>query len=72
MLDVAVENITKNDRLHDVTITFAKSTHAAIVGPPASGASTLLRIIAGTLRPDAGEVRIGRSRTAHKQSPALP
>ena len=65
MLDVAVENITLDDRLREVSLTFAKSTHTAIVGPPASGASTLLGIIAGTLRPDSGEVRIG-ARSATK------
>ena len=63
MLDVALENITLDGRLRDVSLIFAKSTHSAIVGPPASGASTLLQIIAGTLRPDSGEVRIG-ARTA--------
>jgi len=59
MLDVSVENVTLDDRLRGVTLTFAKSTHTAIVGLPASGVSTLLRIIAGDLRPDSGEVRIG-------------
>ena len=74
MLDVAVENITLDDRLHNVSLTFAKSTHTAIVGPPASGASTLLRIIAGTVRPDSGEVRIGArvaTRLAARRRPLL-
>jgi ABC-type Fe3+/spermidine/putrescine transport system ATPase subunit len=39
-----------------VTLTFPKSTHTAIVGPPACGASTLLRVISGDAR---GSVRIG-------------
>lgn len=43
----------------DVTTQFPRSTHTAIVGPPASGASTLLRLIAGELRPRSGDVRIG-------------
>jgi len=38
------------------TLTFSKSTHTAVVGPPACGASTLLRVIAGDAR---GSVRIG-------------
>lgn len=59
MLDVALESITLDGRLRDVTLTFAKSTHTAIIGPPASGASTLLQIIAGAIRPDSGDVRIG-------------
>src|SRR5919199_1409364 len=38
------------------TLAFPKSTHTAIVGPPACGASTLLRVIAGDAP---GNVRIG-------------
>lgn len=49
MLDVSVV-------VADATLTFAKSTHTAVVGPPASGASALLRTIAGDAR---GTVRIG-------------
>ncbi len=49
MLDVAVA-------VQGLTLTFPKSTHTAIAGPPASGASTLLRVIAGDAR---GTVRIG-------------
>jgi ABC-type Fe3+/spermidine/putrescine transport system ATPase subunit len=59
VLDVALEHISLDGRLRDVTLTFAKSTHTAIVGPPGAGASTLLRIIAGEIRPSSGEVRIG-------------
>jgi ABC-type sugar transport system ATPase subunit len=43
----------------EVTTLFPRGTHTAIVGPPASGASTLLRLIAGELRPRGGEIRIG-------------
>jgi len=45
--------------LRDVTVAFVKNECTAIVGPPACGASTLLRIIAGDLRPESGDVRIG-------------
>ena len=45
--------------LDGVTVVIPQGTHAAVVGPPACGASTLLRIIAGDLRPRSGEVRIG-------------
>jgi ABC-type sugar transport system ATPase subunit len=67
VLDVAVENVSLAPRLRDITLTFGKSTHTAIIGPPSSGASSLLRIIAGELRPDSGEVRIG-ARTVTKLS----
>lgn len=59
MLDVALEKISAGERLRDITLTFAKSTHTAIIGPAASGASTLLRVIAGETQPTSGDVRIG-------------
>ncbi|HUJ12489.1 MAG TPA: ATP-binding cassette domain-containing protein [Thermoanaerobaculia bacterium] len=59
MLDVALEAVSLDERLRGITITFAKSTHTALIGPPGSGASTLLRVIAGEIRPTAGEIRIG-------------
>jgi ABC-type spermidine/putrescine transport systems, ATPase components len=62
MLDVSLHNISfarPSFALRDVTLTFPKSTHTAVVGATGCGASTLLRIVAGALRPDAGEVRIG-------------
>jgi ABC-type Fe3+/spermidine/putrescine transport system ATPase subunit len=61
VLDVAVRNLAFRS-LRDVTLTFAQSTHTAIVGPPASGATTLLRLIAGTLRPDSGDIVLGQRR----------
>src|SRR5205085_12286063 len=42
-----------------VSVTVPAGTHAAVIGPPACGASTLLRVIAGDVRPKSGEVRIG-------------
>ncbi len=58
MLEVSLRG-TSFRELRDVTLTFPPSTHTAIIGPPASGASTLLQIIAGRLRPASGEIRIG-------------
>jgi ABC-type sugar transport system ATPase subunit len=66
VLDVALRNVTfRYDggfALRDVTLTFPRSTHTAIIGPPACGASTLLRLIAGTLRPQSGDVILGQRR----------
>lgn len=50
MLDVSVI-------VDGATLVFPKSTHTAVVGPPACGASTLLRVIAGDVR--GGAVSIG-------------
>ncbi|HEV7570406.1 MAG TPA: ATP-binding cassette domain-containing protein [Thermoanaerobaculia bacterium] len=58
MLDVSLTSITFAN-LRDVTATFPRSTHTAIVGPAGCGASTLLQIIAGDRKPQSGEVRIG-------------
>jgi ABC-type Fe3+/spermidine/putrescine transport system ATPase subunit len=59
VLDVALDDISLDDRLHDITLTFTKSTHTAIVGAPGAGASTMLQIIAGHLRPSAGHIHLG-------------
>lgn len=61
MLDVALRNLTFRD-FRDVTLTFPQSTHTAIVGAPASGGTTLLQLIAGTLRPRQGDIVIGQRR----------
>jgi ABC-type multidrug transport system ATPase subunit len=58
MLEVSVINITFGV-LRDVTATFSRSTHSAIVGPPGCGASTLLKLIGGDIRAHEGEIRIG-------------
>jgi putative spermidine/putrescine transport system ATP-binding protein len=63
VLDVALRNLTFRHRegfaLRVDDLLFPKSTHTAVVGPPGCGASTLLALIAGELRPDAGDVIIG-------------
>ncbi len=66
MLDVTLRNVTfRHDggfALRDLTHTFAGSTHTSLVGPPACGASTLLRIVAGALRAQSGDVIFGQRR----------
>jgi heme ABC exporter ATP-binding subunit CcmA len=41
---------------HDVSLSLAAGQVCAVVGPNGSGKTTLLRCVAGTLRPDSGEV----------------
>ena len=68
MLDVALHSVSARS-LHGVDAHFERSTHTAIVGPPAAGASTLLGVLAGTVRPKSGSVVIGtRDITAVKAS----
>ena len=78
MLDVALRDLSfrypSGFALRDVTLTFAASTHTAVVGPPACGATTLLRLIAGTLRPKTGDIILGQRRVTDvkaKQRPLL-
>jgi ABC-type Fe3+/spermidine/putrescine transport system ATPase subunit len=68
VLDIVLRAISART-LRDVTITFPKSTHTAVAGPPACGASTLLNVIAGTIRPDGGDVLFG-SRVVTALKPA--
>ncbi|HEX3236662.1 MAG TPA: heme ABC exporter ATP-binding protein CcmA [Gemmatimonadales bacterium] len=44
--------------LHDIDLTLAPSEVLAVAGPNGAGKSTLLRLLAGLLRPSAGEVRV--------------
>ncbi len=61
---LAVERVTKTYEdetahiraLHDVSFAVRAGEFACLVGPSGSGKSTLLRIIAGLVRPDAGQV----------------
>jgi ABC-type sugar transport system ATPase subunit len=66
VLDVVLRNVTFRHEsgfaLRDVTLTFPRSTHTAIAGPPACGASTLLRIVVGALKPQSGDVVFGQRR----------
>jgi ABC-type multidrug transport system ATPase subunit len=57
MLEVSLANITFASL--EVTATFPRSTHTAVIGPAGCGKSTLLKIIAGEIKPQTGEVRIG-------------
>lgn len=51
--------------LRDVTLSFSKGVHTAIVGPNGAGKSTLLRLLLGRLRPDSGQVAFDDRRATH-------
>jgi ABC-type sugar transport system ATPase subunit len=59
VLDVALRNVSFANILRDVTLTFPAGKHTALAGPPGAGASTLIGLIAGTLKPSRGEIVIG-------------
>ena len=67
MLDVSLEAVSFAYRrssfaIRSVDLVCARSTHTALAGPPGAGATTLLKLIAGDLRPDSGEIRLGARR----------
>jgi ABC-type Fe3+/spermidine/putrescine transport system ATPase subunit len=73
VLDLSVRDLTLAP-LRGVSLSFERSTHTAIVGPPGAGASTLLRAIAGEAKLERGEVRIGArdvTKLARKRRPLL-
>jgi ABC-type polysaccharide/polyol phosphate transport system ATPase subunit len=49
----------RNDALRDITFSVAPGEFLGIVGPNGGGKSTLLKVLAGIYRADAGTVRIG-------------
>jgi ABC-type sugar transport system ATPase subunit len=74
MLDVSLEALNfdfgaRSFAIRDLSASFPRGTHTAVVGPPASGCTTLLRLIAGALRPRSGSVRIG-ARDVTRLAPA--
>ena len=52
------ETITAVDQL---SFSIAPGERVAFIGPNGAGKSTTLKILAGILRPDSGEVQIGRA-----------
>lgn len=69
MLDVALRNVACKWGVRGVTATFPRGSHSALAGPPGCGASTLLQLIAGTLKPATGEIVIG-TRVVNDLKPA--
>lgn len=66
MLDIVLRDVRFRTRegfaLHGITAAFERGTHTALAGPPACGASMLLALVAGTLRPEGGDVILGQRR----------
>lgn len=59
---VTLENVTvhygPHKALHDVSGAFGAGTLTAVAGPNGAGKSTLLKLIAGLVRPSAGQIRV--------------
>lgn len=63
MLDVAMRQVSFRYRggfaLQDLSALFPKGSHTSLIGAPACGTTTLLKLIDGRLRPESGEILIG-------------
>jgi ABC-type sugar transport system ATPase subunit len=66
VLDVALRNLSfrygEGFALRGVHLLFHRSTHTAIAGAPGCGATTLLKLIAGTLQTKEGDIVFGNRR----------
>ncbi|MGA3059362.1 MAG: ABC transporter ATP-binding protein [Candidatus Bathyarchaeia archaeon] len=66
MPDVRIVNVTKKYgkiyALDKVTLTIRDQEYFALLGPSGCGKTTLLRLIAGLIEPDSGEIYIGDKR----------
>ena len=63
MPEVRVVNLTKKfgkiAAIDNVTLTIHDKEYFALLGPSGCGKTTLLRLIAGLIEPDSGEIYIG-------------
>jgi ABC-type Fe3+/spermidine/putrescine transport system ATPase subunit len=66
MPDVRIVNVTKKygklNALDNVTLTIHDQEYFSLLGPSGCGKTTLLRLIAGLIEPDSGEIYIGDKR----------
>ena len=63
MPDVKIVNVTKKYgkiyTLDNVSLTIQDKEYFSLLGPSGCGKTTLLRLIAGLIEPDSGEIYIG-------------
>lgn len=76
MTDVVLSGVTKRfgavTALDSVDLTVSDGSLTAILGPSGCGKTTLLRVIAGFERLDAGHVRLGHRQVAGDGAPFVP
>ena len=77
MLDIALHAVSfayagSRFALRDIDLVCAKNTVTAIAGPAGCGSTTLLRIVAGDLRPDTGTIILGSRDVTRLRSSRRP
>ncbi|NGN65695.1 ABC-F family ATP-binding cassette domain-containing protein, partial [Streptomyces sp. A7024] len=68
---VELSDIRVGDRLHLDSLALSPTGRLLVTGPNGAGKTTLLRLLAGELRPDAGEVRVA-GRVGHLRQQETP
>jgi len=57
-LDSVIKSYDRNRVIDDMTVDFGELRSLALIGPSGGGKSTLLRIIAGLVTPDSGDIAL--------------
>ncbi len=73
MADVILQNVIKSfgetTAVQDLSMTVADGEFVVLLGPTGAGKTTMLRLISGLERPDAGDIQIG-GRSVIDETPA--
>lgn len=65
-------NFEQTSVLKDFSISIGKKEHIAIMGPSGSGKTTVLKLIAGQLKPQQGEIKVDTNKISYMfQEPRL-
>ena len=62
-VDCVAKSFGDNRVYEDVSLTLYRGDHVALVGPNGAGKSTLMKLINGSLAPDAGTIALGQNVT---------
>ena len=71
-LDHVSFSYRKGFAIEDLSLTFQRAGHTGLVGPAGAGTTTILRLIAGDLRPSRGDVQIGSRTVGRLRASARP
>ena len=76
VLAVTLDNVSfsyrAGFRIENLSLTFPRARHTGLVGPSGAGTTTILRLIAGDLRPSGGDIQIGARPAGRLRASARP